>query len=126
MAWSQPDDPVGFDFAPAGRQQFVDRLWPELIAHLPAFDALRVASSWAGLYAVNRLDGNAIIGKWPGKERMVFATGFSGHGFQHFPAMGRYLAELILDTPHVIDLSRLGPQRIIDGAPIHENRGRLV
>ncbi len=126
MAWSQPDDPVGFDFVAAGRQQFVDRVWPELIAHLPAFDALRVVSSWAGVYAVNRLDGNAILGQWPGLGGMVFATGFSGHGFQHSPAMGRYLAELILERPHAIELSRLGPGRVIDGVPIYEHQGRLI
>ncbi|WKZ81722.1 MAG: FAD-binding oxidoreductase [Acidimicrobiia bacterium] len=126
MAWSLPDDPVGYDFTPASRGRFEDRVWPELVAHLPAFDRLRVETSWAGLYAVNTLDGNAIIGRWPGMSGLYMATGFSGHGFQQAPAVGRHLAESILGLPHALDLSRLGPQRVIDGIPVREHSGRLI
>ena len=126
MSWSQPDDPVGFDFTPAGRQRFVDLVWPELVTHLPAFDSLQVESSWAGLYAVNTLDGNAILGEWPQLSGLYLANGFSGHGFQQCPAVGRYLAELILRLPHQLDLSRLGPQRILDRSPLYEHVGRII
>jgi glycine/D-amino acid oxidase-like deaminating enzyme len=126
MAWSRPEDPVGFDFTPAGRRRFTDVIWPELYRNIPVFDSLDVQSSWAGLYDVNTLDGNAIMGKWPTLDGLILATGFSGHGFQQSPAVGRYLAERILDLPSVLDLSRLGPERILEGRPLHEHAGRLI
>jgi glycine/D-amino acid oxidase-like deaminating enzyme len=126
VAWSRSSDPEGFDFTPAGRQRFVDLIWPELVAHLPAFDQLHVERSWAGLYAVNTLDGNAIVGEWPERPGLYVVTGFSGHGFQQAPAMGRYLAELILEQPHQLDLVRLGPSRVLAGEPLHEHAGRII
>jgi glycine/D-amino acid oxidase-like deaminating enzyme len=125
MAWSQPDDPTGFDFV-VQRRRFYNRVWPELAHHFPAFDALEVTGAWAGLYAVNTLDGNAILGEWPGLAGLYLANGFSGHGFQHCHAVGRYLAELILGLEPSLDLGRLGPQRIIDQAPLHEHAGRII
>jgi glycine/D-amino acid oxidase-like deaminating enzyme len=126
MAWSRPEDPVGFDFSPAGRRRFTDVIWPELYRNIPVFDSLEVQSSWAGLYDVNTLDGNAIIGEWPEIEGLFLATGFSGHGFQQSPAVGRYLAERILDLTPVLDLSRLGPERILENRPLYEHEGRLI
>ena len=126
IAWSRPDDPVGFDFIPAGQQRFIDVIWPELHRHLPMFDSLKVETSWAGLYDVNTFDGNAILGEWPGIRGLFVATGFSGHGFQQSPAVGRYLAELILDRDHSLDLSRLGARRVLDNEPLYEHAGRLI
>lgn len=126
MAWSTDADPVGFDFTPAPRSQFYEDIWPELATNFPAFDRLEVVGSWAGLYAQNRLDANAIIGQWPGIEGLYMATGFSGHGFQQCHAVGRHLAELILDRDPSLDLSRLGPERIITGEPLYEHAGRII
>jgi glycine/D-amino acid oxidase-like deaminating enzyme len=126
VAWSKPEDPVGFDFTPASRNRFFDLLWPELIDHLPAFDRLEIVHSWAGLYAVNHFDGNAIVGEWPGIRGLHVCTGFSGHGFQQAPAMGRYLAEIITESDHAIDLSAFGPERILRGDPYPEHAGRLI
>jgi glycine/D-amino acid oxidase-like deaminating enzyme len=125
VGWSLPDDPVGFDFT-VHRDRFYDRYWPALVEDLPAFDRLRVVRGWTGLYAVNTLDGNAILGEWPEMKGLFLANGFSGHGFQQCHAVGRYLAELILGLPPVIDLSRFGPERIIDGAPVLEHAGRII
>jgi glycine/D-amino acid oxidase-like deaminating enzyme len=126
IAWSRDEDPVGYEFIPASRQRFTDLIWPELYRHLPAFDSLVVESAWAGLYAVNTLDGNAILGEWPRLPGLYLATGFSGHGFQQAPAVGRYLSELILGLDPALDLSRLGGQRVLDGRPVHEQAGRLI
>lgn len=126
IAWSQPDDPVGFDFTPAPRTRFYDLIWPELVDHLPAFDRLEIVRSWAGLYAVNTLDGNAIVGEWPGIRGLHVCTGFSGHGFQQAPAMGRYLAELITGSEHAIELARFGPERILRNEPYPEHAGRII
>ncbi len=126
MAWSRPEDPIGFDFTPAGRRRFTDVIWPELLRNVPVFDSLEVRTSWAGLYDVNTLDGNAIIGEWPTIGGLLLATGFSGHGFQQCPAVGRYLAEHILGRSPTIDLARLGGERILDNEPLYEHEGRLI
>lgn len=125
IAWSQPDDPVGYDFT-FSRARFDDVIWPEIVRWLPRFDRLRVTGGWAGLYAMNTLDGNAILGEWPLLRGLYLANGFSGHGFQQCHAVGRYLAELITGQTPSLDLSRLGPQRILDRRPVHEHAGRII
>ena len=90
-----PDDPIGFDFG-WNRQVFIDHLWPELVEYIPEFDQLKIARGWAGLYAVNTFDGNAILGEWPQLKGFILANGFSGHGFQQCHAVGRYLALLLV------------------------------
>ena len=55
------EDPVGFDFS-WDEKRFMEILWPELAEFVPAFDTLKLVRGWAGLYAVNTLDGNAILG----------------------------------------------------------------
>ena len=120
---SLDDDPEGYRFS-WQESRFTDLLWPELARWAPAFDRLRLTRGWAGLYAVNRLDGNAIVGEWPAVEGLFHANGFSGHGLQQAPAAGRYLAELILGTEPTLDLSVLGAERIVEGRPLAE--GGLV
>ncbi|NNF64373.1 MAG: FAD-binding oxidoreductase, partial [Acidimicrobiia bacterium] len=125
VGWSRPSDPVGVDFG-FSRDRFADDLWPELVRWLPDFDALHVRGGWSGLYAVNTLDANAIIGAWPTIDGLYVCTGFSGHGFQQCHAVGRYIAEQVVGRDHELDLSRLGPERILTNTPIHENPGRLI
>jgi glycine/D-amino acid oxidase-like deaminating enzyme len=122
---SLPDDPVGYEFT-WERQRFIDILWPELVEFIPAFDRLKVARGWAGLYAVNTLDGNAILGEWPELKGFLLANGFSGHGFQQCHAVGRYIAELILGRPPTLDLSIFSPQRILDNKPVLESRRKII
>ncbi len=97
---------------------------PSWRSGLPAFERLRLTRGWAGLYAVNRLDGNAILGEWPDLKGLFHANGFSGHGLQQAPAAGRYLAELILGQEPTLDLAALGAKRIVEGRPLAE--GGLV
>lgn len=125
IGWSLPDDPVGFDFT-YSRERFEEVLWPALVATMPAFDSLRLTGGWAGLYAVNTFDGNAILGEWPEMKGLYLANGFSGHGFQQCHAVGRYIAELILGHQPFLDLSRFGPERIITGEPYPEHAGRII
>ncbi|NNL77433.1 MAG: FAD-binding oxidoreductase, partial [Desulfobacterales bacterium] len=73
-----------------------------------------------GLYAVNTLDGNAILGEWPEVKGLFLANGFSGHGLQQAPAVGRYLSELILGRAIRLDLSIFSPQRILENKPLSE------
>ena len=122
---SLADDPVGFEFT-WKRALFTEILWPELIEFVPSFDRLKVVRGWAGLYAVCTLDGNALLGEWPELENFFLVTGFSGHGFQQCHAVGRYIAELILGRPPVLDLSIFSPRRVIEKRPVFENVGRLI
>ena len=122
---SFPDDPVGFDFGWT-RQTCTEILWPELLEFVPSFDRLKVARGWAGLYAVNLLDGNAILGEWPELEGFYLANGFSGHGFQQCHAVGRYIAELILGQQPALDLSVFSPKRILENKPVFEGIGKIV
>ncbi len=110
---SMDDDPVGFDFT-WDQNRFMDVLWLELAEFVPAFERLKLIRGWAGLYAVNRLDGNAILGEWPELRGFYLANGFSGHGLQQGPAVGRYMSELITGTAPALDLSIFGPRRILE------------
>ena len=122
---SLPDDPIAFEFT-WDQGIFEDKLWPELVEYIPSFDRLRVASGWAGLYAVNTLDGNAILGEWPEMKGFYLANGFSGHGFQQCHAVGRYLTELILGHPPTLELSLFSPARILEDKPVFESQRRLI
>lgn len=122
---SMDDDLIGFDFS-TNRERFTEFLWEELVGYAPAFDRLKITGAWAGLYAVNTFDGNAILGEWPTLKGFILANGFSGHGFQQCHAVGRYLAELILGNPHKLDLSIFSPQRIFGNKPVFEGHGKLV
>ena len=97
---------------------------PELAEFVPAFDTAKLVRGWAGLYAVNTLDGNAILGEWPELKGLFLANGFSGHGLQQAPAVARYISELILGQPPTLDLSIFGPERILEKRPLSE--GGLV
>jgi glycine/D-amino acid oxidase-like deaminating enzyme len=120
---SMDEDPVGFDFN-WDDKRFMEILWPELAEFVPAFDTLKLLRGWAGLYAVNTLDGNAILGQWPDIKGFYLANGFSGHGLQQAPAVGRYMSELITGVTPTLDLSIFRPERILENKPLSE--GGLV
>lgn len=99
--------------------QFDDQLWPTLAARVPALEALRVRSAWAGYYEMNAFDHNGLAGRLPGYANAFTACGFSGHGMQQAPAVGHSMARLIagLDAPLIAALT---PQRLLDGQPLVE------
>lgn len=117
---SLPEDPVGIDFT-VREERFYELLWPELASFAPAFDRLKLLRGWAGLYAVNTFDGNAILGEYQGCTGLFLANGFSGHGFQQAPAVGRYLSEQILKKELSLDLSCFKPERILENKPLNES-----
>jgi sarcosine oxidase len=113
-------DPDTLDLTP-DRAFFDDFVWPELAARVPAFESVRLLDAWAGHYEVNSLDHNAVIGPHPDVPGFLFANGFSGHGLQQAPAVGRGLAELIATSHYeTLDLSPLGYERIVREQPIRE------
>ena len=123
---SLPDDPITFDDFRWERKKFEEVLWPELVEYLPEFDRLKILRGWAGLYEVNTMDGNAILGEWPHLKGFYLANGFSGHGFQQCHAVGRYIAELILQKIPSLDLSIFSPQRILENKPVFESRRKII
>ncbi len=109
------EDPDTLDLAP-DRGPFESFVWPTLAHRVPAFDELRLLDTWAGHYEVNTLDANAIIGPHPDVANLLFANGFSGHGLQQAPAVGRGLAEWIATGGYEsLDLTPLGFSRILRG-----------
>lgn len=116
---TNPLHPGGLDMS-VDSTYFTNSVWPELVRRFPDLDQLRERNSWAGLYDQNRMDGNAIIGNWPGRlENFFVATGFSGHGVMHALGVGRAIAELIVSGGFVtLDLERLSYQRILEHEPL--------
>ena len=123
---SLPNDHVGYNDFNWDRKNFVEVIWPELVKYIPSFDRLKVTRGWAGLYEVNTLDGNAILGEWPGLQGFFLANGFSGHGFQQCHGVGRYIAELILKKTPTLDLSVFSPQRILENKPVFESQRKII
>jgi glycine/D-amino acid oxidase-like deaminating enzyme len=115
------DEPRGFNLE-IDPGYFQDVVWPACARRIPAFDELKLRREWAGLYDECELDGNMILGNWPGRlDNFYVACGFSGHGLMHAPAVGRALAELIVKGRYeTIDLSRMGYQRVLTNAPYRE------
>ena len=101
--------------------EFEEIVWPALARWVPQFDRISVTASWAGHYAVNTLDANMVIGPVPGLGNFYLANGFSGHGLQHSPAVGRALSELITTGQYqTIDMTDLGYQRLVEGTAKEE------
>jgi FAD-dependent oxidoreductase domain-containing protein 1 len=116
------DEPRGFNFE-LDASYFEDVVWPACAARIPAFEQLKLKREWVGLYDECELDGNMILGNWPGRlDNFYVACGFSGHGLMHAPAVGRALAELIVRGRYeTIDLTRMGYQRVLENAPYAES-----
>lgn len=94
---------------------------PSLSERIPAFEAIKMKSAWAGFYDYNSLDQNGLVGRHPYYNNVYFATGFSGHGIQMAPGVGRAIMELILDGDYIsINLERFGLDRLIHGLPLLE------
>ena len=120
MAPPPEEDPECHDFE-VPLHWFEERLWPALAHRVPGFEAARLHSAWAGHYDFNLLDHNLILGAHPDVPNLLFANGFSGHGVQQAPAVGRALSELVVAGRfRTLDLSALGWQRVIDGRPLRE------
>jgi glycine/D-amino acid oxidase-like deaminating enzyme len=96
-------------------------IWPTIATRIPAFEAVKITSEWAGQYDYNTLDQNAICGPHPRVANFMFLNGFSGHGLQQSPAMGRGTAEWIMHGGYrSLDLSPLHFDRIAAGKALLE------
>lgn len=123
MAGCAPDDdsPVDYDDFTPDHSIWEEKVWPVLAHRVPAFERIKLVNSWVGHYAYNTFDQNAIIGAHPDVTNFIFANGFSGHGFQQSPAMGRGIAELIATGNYqTLDLTPFSITRIIAGEKFPE------
>jgi sarcosine oxidase subunit beta len=96
-----------------GREQTLEEL-AEPAARLPVLGELPVQSSWWGYYEVSP-DHNALVGEAAELSRFLYATGFSGHGFQQAPAVGEHIAELVAGVTPALDLSAFSLERFARG-----------
>lgn len=117
--------PLGEDFddlpLEPEHELFEETIWPALAARVPACERLRLLSAWAGYYEMNVFDQNGIVGPHPEIANLYFANGFSGHGIQQSPAVGRGIAEHVRHGGYrTLDLSPLGFGRIPAGRPLIE------
>ncbi len=115
------DHAVDYDDFAEDHSIWLDKAWPAIAKRIPQFEAIKLVNSWAGHYAFNVFDQNAILGAHPEVENFVFLNGFSGHGFQQSPAMGRGIAELITYGEYrSLDLSPFNYSRIEQNEPFNE------
>jgi sarcosine oxidase subunit beta len=98
-----------------GREPTLEELAPVASHRLPVLAELEIRGGWTGLYEMSP-DHNAIVGRTSDPAGLVYATGFSGHGFQQGPVVGEHLAELALELPPTFDLSALALERFGRGA----------
>lgn len=112
-----PDDaPLEVD-----ERVFHDAIWPVLAARVHAFERVKVIRSWAGYYEMNIVDHNGVVGPHPSLANVFFANGFSGHGLQQSPAVGRGIAELIVEGGYrSLDLTPLAFARLVEGRRLVE------
>ena len=116
----EDQDPPAEDFR-VDYHLFDEIVWPALAHRVPIFEAIKRVSAWSGHYAYNTLDQNAIVGRHPVMKNFLFANGFSGHGVQQAPAVGRGIAELIVHGAYqTVDITPLGFERILEGRPVQE------
>jgi sarcosine oxidase subunit beta len=108
-----PGEPSGFDMTV--RWDFLDEVTAAAVRRLPAIGEAAVSHAWAGLYEMTP-DAMPVIGEAGEPRGLFFINGFSGHGFQHSPAAGRILADLITGRDPGISLAPFAASRFARGA----------
>lgn len=110
MGMGSPNERATFDTRP--EERFIaEELLPTAVRVFPPLEEASVEHSWVGLYEMTP-DRHPILGEAPGDEGFYLANGFSGHGFQHAPVVGKLVAELIVDgEAKTVDVSGLGLDR---------------
>jgi glycine/D-amino acid oxidase-like deaminating enzyme len=112
------DPAVDFDDFAMDHNIWQDKVWPAIATRIPQFEAIKVVTEWAGHYDYNTFDHNAILGPHTKIENFHFLNGFSGHGLQQSPALGRGAAELwVYGEYRTLDLTPFGYERIANGRP---------
>ena len=106
------DPAVDFDDFAMDQDLWEEKVWPILAHRIPNFESIKLMHDWAGHYSMNTLDQNAIVGPHNEVQNFFFLNGFSGHGTQQAPAMGRAVSELLT----------YGAYQTLDMTPFHYER----
>ena len=115
------DPAVDYDDFHMDHALWQDKVWPAIANRIPQFEAIRLVTSWVGHYAYNTLDQNAIVGPHNEITNFMFINGFSGHGLQQSPAMGRGMSELLTYGAYqTLDLGAFSYGRIVRNEPFLE------
>jgi len=118
---SEIDPAVDYDDFAVDQSMWEQHVWPILATRIPQFESIRLTNEWGGHYSMNTFDHNAIMGPHTEVENFVFLNGFSGHGLQQSPAMGRGTAEyLTYGEYRSLDMSLFHFERIVNNNPIIE------
>lgn len=116
-----PDPAAEYDDFAMDQGLWENHVWPIIATRIPQFESIKVVTEWAGHYAYNTLDQNAVLGPHPRVENFLFLNGFSGHGLQQSPAMGRGISELVTyGAFRTLDLSPFGYGRVERNEPMIE------
>jgi len=113
-----PREPQGFDTTV--RWDFLPEVTEVAIRRLPALEDASISHAWAGLYEMSP-DANPLIGPTPALAGFYLINGFSGHGFQHSPAAGRILADLITGRDPQFDIAPFAAHRFTAGVGAGEH-----
>jgi len=115
------DPAVQFDDYTMDQPFWENHVWPIIASRIPQFESIKITSEWAGHYAMNTFDQNAIMGPHNQVENFIFLNGFSGHGLQQSPAMGRGTSEwLTYGEYRTLDMTEFGFDRILQNTPVIE------
>ena len=107
-------DPDDYDQKPS--MDYIERMWGRVAKRAPGLEDAEYFTGYAGLYT-NTPDGHPIIDKVEGIEGLYICTGFNGHGFKESPAVGKLVAEMIVDGEATsIDITSLGMARFGEDA----------
>lgn len=92
---SEVEDADPDNYLNRATEAFVDLTVEKVGTRFPGFGSASIRSSYAGCYDVTP-DWNPVIGATP-LDGLFVAAGFSGHGFKISPAVGRLVADLVID-----------------------------
>ena len=110
------DPAVDFDDFAMDHDLWEEKVWPILAHRIPNFESIKLMHDWAGHYSMNTLDQNAIVGPHNEVQNFFFLNGFSGHGTQQAPAMGRAVSELLTYGAYqTLDMTPLHYERLMKG-----------
>ncbi len=112
LGMSDPDDVSSFDTSVSWDS--LEHMLQHAAWRLPALEAARIRTGWAGLYEVSP-DHQAIVGESPDLAGFWLCCGFSGHGFMQAPAIGQLLADVMLGRTPEIDIAPFAPDRFGHG-----------
>jgi sarcosine oxidase subunit beta len=121
MGKSDPDEPSSFNTSVD--REFMEQVIEAACHRAPVLAGAEIAKGWGGLYTITP-DENPIFGAVPGIEGFYCAIGFSGHGFQHGPAVGRILSDLIAKGHTTFDMTPFSSERF--GADTLPGEKRVV